>query len=452
MRRSADDAPTNLALSIHGPSGVVDLIVPPGALAGDVAHEYAEQARLAASPELFTRLGTALPSDAPLVDSGVRSGAVLVAAVPGAPAPERPHTRDRLAEEEPGAVSVVWTCVCVATALLAGWFAARIPHSGSRDAAIAVLAGAAILAILPVGRFVVHRVPAGPAFAGAAAFAVAWDPAPERLPTVVGIAALVAAVVAAVARSLDRRVEEALRVWIVVGVTVFVLTAGAALLGLSAQVVWTLLLVGAMLAARFVPGLAIDVPDQLLIDLERLAVTAWSARDRPTGRRGRTVVPPRAVAAVAARGTRIVTASSVAILAVVSVAAPLLLATASLPLDRVGARILVGLAGGALLLAGRSYRHVAARALLRAAGLVCWASLLVVLLRMYAAGSGMTIAGLAIALAALMIVVAVASGRGWRSAWWSRRAEVAEGLCGSFAVASVFVAVGLFRNLWELTS
>ena len=46
------------------------------------------------------------------------------------------------------------------------------------------------------------------------------------------------------------------------------------------------LLLLATLAARFVPGLAVDVPDQYLIDLERLAVTAWSARERPTGRRG----------------------------------------------------------------------------------------------------------------------------------------------------------------------
>ena len=55
----------------------------------------------------------------------------------------------------------------------------------------------------------------------------------------------------------------------------------------------------ATLAARIVPGLVVDVPDQYLIDLERLAVTAWSARDQPTGKRGRTMIPPAAVAAAA---------------------------------------------------------------------------------------------------------------------------------------------------------
>jgi hypothetical protein len=164
------------------------------------------------------------------------------------------------------------------------------------------------------------------------------------------------------------------------------------------------------------------------------------------------VVPPRAVAAVAARGSRIVTAAAAAILVVVCLAAPLLLRTADLDLDRVGARVLVGLAGAALLLAARSYRHAAARALLRAAGLVCWVALLVVLLDLAGPEGRTTLAMVAICLAALTIVVAVATGRGWRSAWWARRAEVAEALCGSFAVASVFVAVGLFRSLWEMTS
>ena len=54
--------------------------------------------------------------------------------------------------------------------------------------------------------------------------------------------------------------------------------------------------------------------------------------------------------------------------------------------------------------------------------------------------------------AALLVPVAVVVGRGWRSAWWSRRSEIAEAVSGSFAVASLVVAVGFFRYLWELTS
>jgi hypothetical protein len=214
--------------------------------------------------------------------------------------------------------------------------------------------------------------------------------------------------------------------------------------------VWGLLLLLATLAARFVPALAVDVPDQFLIDLERLAVTAWSARERPHGRRGRMVVPPAAVARVAARGARIVTGSAVGVWVVVAVSAPMLLATAVLPVDRIGARVMVGLAGAALLLAARSYRHPAARALLRGAGLTCWAALTVVLLAILDTPGSLALGLAGILLAVVLVLVAVATGRGWRSAWWSRRAEVAEGLAGAGTIAALVVASGLFRALWEI--
>ena len=293
---------------------------------------------------------------------------------------------------------------------------------------------------------------AAPTFAFAAAYAAAWDPAPERLPTVLGLAALTAAVTAAVARALDRQAEEALRVWMVTGVACFVVTAGGALAGASPQVVWTILLVLAMLAARFVPGLAVDVPDQFLIDIERLAVTAWSARDRPVGRRGRIVVPRPAVAAVAERGTHTIVAASAAIAAVAAC---------------------VGAAPAGHRRACRSTGSVRAAWSVSSARRCCWRPAAIATppradcsaspawsagsrSPSYSSGSldntglGFVIGG-AIGLAALLVVVAVAVGRGWRSAWWSRRAEVAEGISGAFALGAVVVAVGLFRRLWELT-
>ena len=323
--------------------------------------------------------------------------------------------------------------------------------SDLRTATLALLIGTAVVGALPVGPLATHRVLAVPAYAGAAAFAIAWDPTPERLPTIIGVASLAAAVAATVARALGQPGEEGLRVWSIAGVSVFVVTGLAALADIDAQVVWAMLLLVAMLASRFVPVLAVDVPDQYLLDLERLAVTAWSARDRPTGRRGRIVVPRQAVALVAARGTRSVTAACVAIFVVATVSAVMLLREADVWIDVVGARCEVGLAGAALLLAARSYRHAAARALLRAAGLACWVALLVVLFTSMSDSLPKLIAITSISLGALLILVAVALGRGWRSAWWSRKAEVAESLAGAFAVGSVVVAAGLFRVLWELT-
>ena len=447
-----------VALSVHGPAGVLDLLVPSGASVADVAVEYADKAGLGVVPALCTPLGQWLAPDRALEAAGVGSGSVLVALLAG-PSPTAASGRRRRADERartprpapPGPLSALWFCVAVGLALVAGWSASQEQPSDLRTATVVLLGAAAFVGILPVGRHAAHRILAAPAFAASAAFVVAWDPAPERLPTIIGIAALTGAVAAALARALDRHSEEALRVWIVVGSLVFALTCGAALLDFRPQVAWALLLLLATLAARFVPSFAIDVPDQLLIDLERLAVTAWSARDRPSGRRGRIVVPPAAVELVAARGTRIVTAASGAILAVVVVSAPLLLESATQRHDWVGARAMVGFSGASLLFAARSYRHGTARALLRVAGLACLLVLLAVLLADGDGGAGLVVGLLAVVLAAVVILVAVPLGRGWRSARWSRRAEVAESVCASFAVGAVVVAIGLFRHLWELT-
>ena len=446
-----------VALSVHGPSGVLDLHVPVAASSLDVATEYSRQASLPSVPTLYTRLGAALPPDLSMADAGLGAGSVLVAlpsdAVPPAAGRRGDAARRRRRQRlSAGALSILWFAVAGAAAVLAGALAATLPDgSALRQVTIAVLIGTAVVGAAPFGPLGAQRALVAPAFAGAAVFAITWDPAPERLPTILGVSALVAGLVAAFARALEPRAEEGLRVWVVVGVVLFVVTTLAALADVSGQVVWAVLLLGAMLAARLVPLVAIDVPDQLLIDLERLAVTAWSARARPTGRRGRTIVPRQAVEAVAAGGARMVTAAGVAVLVVAPVSAYLLLGEATASIDPIGARCEVGLVGAALLLAARSYRHVGARALLRTAGLGCWAILAGVLLALAGPDLVAVITTGAIGLGLLLVLVAVALGRGWRSAWWSRRAEVAEGICGAFAVASVVVAGGLFRVLWELT-
>jgi hypothetical protein len=444
----------SLAVTVHGPAGVLDLVVPATVAALDVAQEYARQSGMDVVPALHTSTGRPIAAEDSLADAGIETGSVLVATIVGAghaAATGGRHAPVRTATG-PGALSALWFCVAAAAAVLAGWCAARSPSGDLQTATVAVLAGAGIVGVLPIGRFVAHRVVTAPAFAAAAAFVVVWDPELERLPMVVGLTGLVAALTAAVGRALDRRSEEALRVWIVVGVLLFLVTGLGALVGAPAQLCWSLLLVGAMLATRFVPGYAVDVPDQYLIDLERLAVSAWSAREQPSGKRGRSVVPVGAITVVATRGTRIITASGTAILGVVVVAAPMLLLTASQPIDQIGARCLVAFAGGGLLLAARSYRHAAARVLLRMAGLVCWAALLVVVLREAGDDVDWWLAISAVLLGVLVVVVAVAVGRGWRSAWWSRRAEIAEGLCAAFALASLVVACGWFRALWEIAS
>jgi hypothetical protein len=89
--------------------------------------------------------------------------------------------------------------------------------------------------------------------------------------------------------------------------------------------------------------------------------------------------------------------------------------------------------------------------LLRLGGLACWLGLAWHGVALLSEPRRAALLAVAIGLGLLMVLVAVATGRGWRSVWWSRRAEVAEGFCAAAALASVVVSTGLFRTLWEIS-
>ncbi|MDZ5661608.1 hypothetical protein SFC79_07515 [Nocardioides sp. S-58] len=444
-------------MSVHGPAGVLDLVVPAGATSVDVAREYAKQAELAGAgggiPLLQTSLGQRLNAAQPLSEAGIQAGDVLVATT-GVHRPRKVTLLEaaKNAPESPALASMMATIAALA-AVLSSWYAARATDETVRTTAVGVLLACALVGVLPVGRHARQRAAAAPAFAAAAAFAALYEPGVHLLPAILGAAGISAAVVAGIGRALSVGSDETSTVWIASGLTVFACCAVPALLGWDARVAWTLLVFLSMMAARFAPSLAIDVPDEALLDLDRLAVTAWSARDSTRrGRRGRIVVAADAMERLVHRASRIVTGAAAAILVTVVVASPLLLHAASIDLDRIGARCLVFFAGCSLLLAARSYRHAAARALLRMAGLGALTALAVHLVAGAGAGHVDTFFYVAVGLGAIALAAAVATGRGWRSVWWSRRAEVAESLCGSLAFASAVVAAGVFRRLWEMTS
>ncbi len=133
MSGSAGHATDGLSLSVHGPAGVLDLVVPAGASAGDVAIEYAAQSRMPAVPTLLTRLGRQLDPDESLEESGVSSGSLLVALLHGSASPTVTSSRRRRTEGrtegrteeraapvsgQPGPLSALWFCVSAAVALL----------------------------------------------------------------------------------------------------------------------------------------------------------------------------------------------------------------------------------------------------------------------------------------------------------------------------------------------
>lgn len=442
-----------IAVSIHGPAGVLDLVVPAGATSVDVAREYAQQAGVPGIPLLQTALGQRLNAALPLGDAGVQAGDVLVATT-GVHRPRKVTLLEaaKNAPESPALASMIAT-VAALCAALAAWYAGRAGEDTVRTVAVGVLLACALVGVLPLGRHRRQRAAAAPAFAAAAAFAAIYEPGAHLLPAILGAAGISAAVVAGIGRALTDGGDEVSTVWIAAGLTVFACCALPALMGWDARVAWALLVFGSMMAARFAPSLAIDVPDEALLDLDRLAVTAWSARDSRRGsRRGRVVVGGDAMERLVHRASRIVTGSAAAVLVITVVASPLLLHSASIDLDRIGARCLVFFSGCSLLLAARSYRHATARALLRLAGLASLTALAVHLVAGPGADRLGTFFYVVVALGAIALAAAVATGRGWRSVWWSRRAEVAESLCGSLAFASAVVAAGVFRRLWEITS
>lgn len=450
---SAPPFDATLAISVHGPAGVLDLVVPSGATSVDIAREYAAQADVPGIPLLQTSLGALLHAGASLGESGVRSGDVLVAAA-GVHRPRRVTLLEaaKNAPESPALASMIATVAAVSAAV-AATYAARAGEDVTRTVTVGILLACALVATLPLGRHARQRAAAAPAFAAAAAVAALYAPGAHLLPAILGAAAIAAAVVAGIGRALAEEADEISTVWIASGLAVFGCCAVPAFFGWDPRVSWTLLVFLSMMAARFAPSLAIDVPDEALLDLDRLAVTAWSARDTTkSGRRGRIVVAGEAMERLVRRASRIVTGSAVAILVVSGIASPLLLHSADIDLDNIGARCLVLFAGLSLVLAARSYRLAGARALLRLAGLASLASLAVHLVTGPGAAHLDTFVYVTVGLGAIALVAAVATGRGWRSVWWSRRAEVAESMCGSFAFASAVVAAGIFRRLWELTS
>ncbi|KRF37340.1 hypothetical protein ASG94_08415 [Nocardioides sp. Soil805] len=444
---------STIAVSVHGPAGVLDLVVPEGATSVDVAREYAAQTGVAGIPLLQTPLGELLTADRTLASAGVGSGAVLVATTGVHRTRPRDEDQDRtdLLADTPAFAAVVMG-LAAAAAALAAWYAAQAADDALRTTTVGLLMVCALASTLPLGRHAAQRAAAAPAFGAAAAFAAVHEPGVHLLPAVVAVSAVSAGVIAAVALALGPDRDEALQVWIVAGLVVFAVCGITPLLEWDGRVAWAVLVLVAMLAARFVPSLAIDVPDETLIDLDRLAVTAWSARDGGRAGRGRIVVSAAAMRQLVAGATRTVTAACAAIMVTAVVATPLLLATATIDLDRIGARALAFFAGASILLAARSYRHTTARRLLRVGGLACWLWLLGFLVGDVSPTAVLVALVVLLLLGGVCLAAAVATGRGWRSVWWSRRAELAEGLCGSFAFAATVVASGFFRSLWEITS
>jgi hypothetical protein len=447
---SAGIVSATIRVTVLGDTGRADLAVPVWVDVAALAHGFAESVGATEDPTLTTTSGAVLDPAVTVDRAGLRHGDVVVAlaATPAVPVPD-PDVQSAPS----GATRRVQPALLLLAALCGLGGAAALALSDAAGPARTVcellLLLCAVVTAAPLGddgASARARTAASPAFASAAGFAATYSDRPGGLLLGLAVGALAAAVFAAVARTfLDADHDELVEVWLVVAGAFAVLVTVLLLVGGAAQALWAVLFAAAVTAARLLPSTVVDVPDEALLDLDRLAVTAWSAREQPRGsRRRRNMVRAEGVAAVVRRGLRLVAAGTAVIAAVVATTGPLVVLDARLDRRGIAALVMVGLGGIGLSLVARSFRSVLPRVALRVAATWVLGFLGLVVLRELGTTAGwVTFAG-AVGLALVVVLAALSLGRGWRSVWWARVADVAEALCVVLVVAAVPLASGLF--------
>ncbi|MGQ0631837.1 MAG: EsaB/YukD family protein [Sporichthyaceae bacterium] len=400
-RAAAPDA--LMRFTVHGPRGRVDLVAPVAATPWVLLAELGPEA---AHLVLTRATGARLDPDVSLAGQGVRDGDLLVLADPAA-LPATPG-EPLAGEVDPPALS---------------WY--RFLRPGAQVLAPGFAAGA-VVALLPRSQ-----------------------PGDDLLAIVAAgvVAAQAAVVVRLVAAPL---VRAALTVWLWLGV----LAAGVGALVLlgdgEPRLVWCVLALCAVAAAKLLPQIAVDVPDEQLLDAERMSATTWSARVFPPARKVR--IRTREVARTVESGRRLLDAGAIA-------AAMLAAGTAvALALDpgpgwtQWPAYATGALVGIALAACSRAYRGIGARLALRLGGLV---AVLAGVGGSFAASSPMALycaAGGALVLALPVIFAATALGNGWRSVWWARLGDGVDFLAVAGAFPVALLAAGAFTHFRQMLS
>ncbi|MBC7630359.1 hypothetical protein [Aeromicrobium sp.] len=433
---------STVRLTIVGPDGPLDLVVPVWADLRTVSRRYAGRVGVADDMVFTASDGTVLDAHVPIQRLGFRHGELIYTfrqheTHPRGPAQHRGH------EQAQGRTTMWPVGLAAISGLTAGVAAATGDNGTVRNISLAVLTIGAFVAALPWRHGSAWPL-AAPALAAGATFTLVDTQAVGGLQVAVGAAGFSAVALGAVSRMLNRRRHVEQLIWMVAGGATALTASVCLLLDTSDRAMWAVLFAFALLAARMLPTLVLSVPDQALLDIDRLAVTAWSARDaRPKGRRSRSVVDPAGVRDVAVRSRVLVDTGTVAAAFALAVLGPLLMADPGSGSSEVGVRIMVGSAAAALALGARTVRSLAPRAALRLSAsvlaIVFGADVvlstdrlgLIVIVSLIAAAAG--------------VATAIAVGRGWRSLRWGRLADFAEEITAIAAVAALPLATGLFE-------
>ena len=301
-------------------------------------------------------------------------------------------------------------------------------------------------------------------WAGAAAGAVAVDPGLPAAGRLTVVTALVGATtVTAVRWAVTRRVRHrgadlalVLLVWSAFGAAA---TAGALLVGFPSVVAAALLLGVLPASLRVLPGLAVEVPDDQLLDVSLVARTASTVRAPEPRALG--PVNGRAVARTVASAERRRDAGTVlaGVLAPVTGAA-LLLGAPATTLTRIAAVAGCALVALALRLQPRTARGAVVRWAPRTGALLLLSFVLVAGAQLPAAlpdSVQATVQATVLATAVLGVglvvaVVALPLGRGWRSVGASRAGDLLEGISTALALPAALVGAGAIELLRLATS
>lgn len=441
-------------LTVDGPAGRLDLVAPTWAEIGDVAQRYAEECGLADAPRLQRVDGTLLATDLALEAGGITHGTLLLTTARGEAADKKADGSAPIDRGPDGVATPRWLVMLAGVALV---LAAAVQAVDGLELGRALVAGtllvAGVVAVVPVGPLRVMRLRLLPLCLAGAGLAATADPGLYNplLPAVV--AAMGAVVGAAVARALASPSDVVPLISLVAAGIVASVAFLFLVFDLAPAALWAAIVAGSVVAVRLLPTRVVDVPDEMMLALDQLAVTAWSARDEsPRGRRRQLVKGPW-VDALAERGSTLLRIGTLVAVTMLVPASWLVLRDAP-PLgawETWGARILVGSAVIMLALVARLYRDLRLQVVLRVAALLALAGLVAEVLPALGATGVIVAFGVLFVGALAAVLAGQALGRGWRSARWARTADGIQGLATAVAVGVAPVAAGLFREIWRLT-
>lgn len=454
---SAGSTQAQIRLSVYGPGGRIDLVVPAAATADAVVDSLGT-----AAAGLVLSHATAAPLDPirALDVQGVRDGDLLVLAAPGsAAAPLRAESAEPTQGQKWDSalpVRPVGRVLLMTGAVAIAGLAAGIAFEAGALARVGIAAGIALGAVLAGLLPRSGRLPAGseglaPAFAAAAVIALL----PRSEPGADVVAIVAAGVVAAQAAALARVVatpiaRPVLLVWLWSGVLVAGIGACVIAAGGEPRMLWAVLALLALSAARLLPQIAVDVPDEQLLDADRMSATTWTARVVAPARRVR--VRTREVGRTVESGRRLLDAGALAAAVTVGGTAVALAIDPGPGWTRWLAFATGGSVGVALASCSRSYRGLETRLVLRFGGLV---AVLAAAGGALAASSDVArygVAGGCVVLAVPVLFAAAALGNGWRSVWWARIGDGVESLAVAAAFPVAMLAAGAFDHFRQLLS